>query len=813
MAAQAGVPPLPRTPDSSGRLLEQICRQRDAVVHLGCRSGSHRTVLLLRQLCAAAAVCNTMLSVDQLTVRAQRQILLTREGGSFRLSFAYDQELVDKVKQLPYARFDRQTKTWTVDVTADAVEQLRQWYSRDGLTDVYVDELLDDDAHLPSAPPATLRGGSLKRPFLVLLGYRGDDQLFARLRSVPGAQWEKQAQGLSYPPTSAAALGELVERGVLADPEGRLQPAAVTVTFDGRSGRFVLRGDQRAQVAFNRHFPHRDVIAAWRDRNFDVAFADSFSEEVYRSELARAAGGLQPAGLQLELFDFQARNVAVAVERSGFGVWDQPGLGKSATAIGWAWELMHNRGEADRTVVVVPGAVKTQFAREITRFTGDESVVVVDGPKKKRQQLYEQAADARWVVLNYDLLHLDYSAISDLVKGSLLVADEAHRLKNRTSKRTKAMRQLANRAARRLALSGTPIENNPGEWYTLMNNFVVPGVFGAPMEFFNRYAYPGRFGGFEGARNLSELRERSKPHYIRHTKAQVADHLPPLRVQNQVLDPDDKLAAALRRAHREAQTEISEAALSSRNPGLLDGDVVDEVEDGAAMTAVGMLRLMCSSPQLLWQSQADAAQALCDAGLVPKADGPKLDKVREIAEQMQAAGQRLVLFTSFRTMAHLIAQRFDDDGIRYVLYTGSTATADRDAAVAAFTAPDGGQQPGPTVFIATDAASEGLNLGRQCSTLINFDLSFKPSTMIQRANRIHRLDGDVDRSYLVMNLTLSRTLEEGILQMVGTKADLSDAILGERGARRNTTGRGGRNIFEQALQQWQEREQRPGQVA
>jgi SNF2 family DNA or RNA helicase len=739
-------------------------------------------------------------TVEQSSVRLKRPVYLTREGATLKLSFSYDESLVARVRELPFARFDGETKSWNVDLTRQAVETLREWYHAEGITDVYVDELLVDGEELVDAAVAVLRPGSLKRPFVVILGKR-DDQIFARFRAVPGAQWEKQVQGLSYPSTSAVALSEMVSRGVLSDPLRLLQPAELTVTFDGRVGRFVVQGDSRAQSAFDKNFPARDVVAEWTEKGFDVAFADPFTEEVYRGEIARRGGGLQPDGLREPLFEYQAKNVAVAVERSGFAVWDQPGLGKTATAIGFGWELLENRKQTERVVVVVPGAVKTQFAREITRFTGDE-VVVIDGDKKKREKLYAEAKTARWVVLNYDLLHLDYKMIAPLVSGSVLVADEAHRLKSRTSKRTQAMRQLAQKAARRLALSGTPIENNPGEWYTLMNNFVVPGVFGSPMEFFNRYSYPGRFGGFEGARNLGELRDRSRPHYIRHVKSEVATHLPPLMVKNMVLDPDEKLAAALKQAHRDAQIEIAEAAKDKRKLGVLDGEVADEIETGAAMTAVGMLRLMCSSPRLVWQSDAPAALALCGAGLVPEIDGPKLDELRLLAAELQAAGERLVVFTAFRSMAHLIAERLKEDGIRYVLFTGETSSSERDKAVAAFTTAGTESEPGPTIFLATDAASEGLNLGRCCSTLVNFDLSFKPSTLIQRANRIHRVDGDTTKRYLVINLTLARTIEEGILKLVGAKADLSDAILGEHGSRKNTTGRGGRNVFEQALKEW-----------
>lgn len=726
-----------------------------------------------------------------------RPIFLTREGNTFRLAFTFDPQRVEKVKSLPYARWDSDSRTWLVDVSLQAVDTLRSWFLAEGATDVCVDELVGADEVVPVAADATLRRGSLRRPYLVLIGVRSD-ALFNRLRSLPGAQWEKSAQGLSYPAGAAAALSELFTRGVLSDPDKVLTPADVTISFDTRHGGFHVN-DPRAATAFTKHFPQRDVFGEWKSRGFDVAFSDTFAEEVYRGEIARS-NELHPDGLKETLFPYQAQSVAAAVERSGFGVYHAPGLGKTAIAIAWGLELL-NRGEADRIVIVTPGAVKTQFGREITRFTGHTDVVVIDGDKKKRTKQYAEAEKARWVLLNYDLLHLDSKMITPLVNGQMLVADECHKLKGRASKRTQAMRTLALKASRRLALSGTPVENDPAEWYTIMNGFVVPGVFGSPMEFFNRYSYPGRFGGFEGARNLGELRDRSKPHYIRFRKDEVATHLPPLRVQNLVLDPDDRLAAALKRAHRDAQEEIADRAKAEKAFNAFDSDDGnnDKDETGAAMTAVGMLRLMCSSPRLVWRSGSDSAQALCEAGLIPDVDGPKVDEIRTLAIELQAAGERVVVFTSFRSMADLVAERFREDGVRYVLYTGETNTRDRDAAVQAFTTPDVGDHLGPTVFLATDAAAEGLNLGKCCSNLVNLDLPFKPSTLIQRSNRIHRVDGDVTKKYLVINYTMARTLEEGILQLVGSKADLADAILGEAGTRRATTGRAGRSVFEEAL--------------
>jgi len=883
-----------------------------------------------------------------------RPIFISREGSVFKLSFSYDPKIVNMVKELPYSRWDSENRVWVVDITQEAVDSLRNWFVSQGLTDVCVDELINDSEEIPIALPAVLRQGSVRRPYLVTIGIKSDG-LFNRLKTIQGAQWEKSAQALSYPPSAAAALADLVERNVVSDPHNILSPSDITITFDARTGIFKVNGDPRAESAFNKSFPSKDVYSLWREKGFDVGFTDPFSEEVYFGEIARG-NRLNPVNLKENLFDYQAESVAIATKRTGFAIWDQPGLGKcvhpetriiinrenisiedffdqnadltsrvtdltggawfnlnasfsivssngkklvecafnkifrqfvkehlkviyftngeqitctqahrfltsnhlwtssvkegeavyavknnklaltsiskieyimyegfvydvevpnyscyvansiithnTAQAIAWGFELIHNRNEADRCVIVTPGAVKTQFAREIQRFTGDSDIVVIDGDRKKRSELYSKAHDCKWVVLNYDLLHLDSKMITPLVVNQLLVADEAHRLKNRSSKRTQAMRNLALKASRRLALSGTPVENDPAEWYTIMSGFVVPGIFGSPLDFFNRYSYPGRFGGFEGARNLAELRDRSKPHYIRHLKKDVASFLPELRVQNLILDPDDKFASALKKAHISAQDEITSKALSDRNFGLLDGDLMKDIENGAAMTAVGMLRILCTSPKLLYRSSAPSAQALCEAGLIPDVDGPKVDEIRTLAKSMQEANERLVVFTSFKSMANLVAERFQEDGVRFVLYTGDTSSKDRDKAALAFTTPYTDIEPGPTVFLATDAASEGLNLGKCCSTLVNLDLPFKPSTLIQRGNRIHRVDGDVSKKYLVINYTMSRTIEEGIIKLIGSKADLSDAILGEQGTRKATTGRAGRSVFEEALHSW-----------
>lgn len=613
-----------------------------------------------------------------MTRLSTRPISVSREGAHFRLSFSYDQSLIKKVRALPQAAWDPSTRTWTTVVCAQSVESLRGFHHA-GLCDPAPDTLLEPDEDVPVLPDAVLRRGSRSRPYMIVPSFR-DDQLFARLRALPGASWDKPAQGMALPPVAAAAVAELVVRGVVADPDGVLLTADVTVCFDVRSGEFTVFGDPRAQRSFAENFPRVDVVATWRERGIDVEFSDEFSAEVYAGELARNHGEFTSTQLRIPLHDYQSRAVAIARARTGLGVFAPPGLGKSAIGIGLAAECLAD-GEVPRVVIVCPGAVRTQWAEEITRFSGASDVAVVAGDAKARTKALQSAEVCRYLVVHYDVLDREFERLKPLCSGALIIADELHRAKNPTAKRTKALHRLGRLAHRRLGLTGTPVESNPEEWYWV-HQFLTPGALGGLDDYRNRYMYQSKYG-YEGSRNLPELRKRSLVHHVRFTKAQVAPHLPPLRVRHMPLDPDPAYASVLRRLHREARDEIAEDRVR-RAGGALDKDAMAAAE----MTAVSMLRDACISPRLLHLSDSDAAVTLCAAGSVPDVDGPKLDALRRICTELAADDERVVIFTYSERMAHLISERLDEDGVENVLFTGSTSHTDRDIARRRFNDPD-----------------------------------------------------------------------------------------------------------------------------
>lgn len=750
---------------------------------------------------------------------AARAVAVERNHDTLRLTFPYDPELVAAVKGLPFATFHSETRSWTAPLSAQAVSELRTWHHR-GWTETSIDDLLARGETPAAVAEAVLGTGSRHRPYTVRVG-GGGDRLFSRLRSIPGATWDRRLHALTYPPAAGAALADLVAVGTVADPESVLASHDATICYDTRTGRIVCQGNPRAAAVFATHFPNVDVVSEWRSKGLDVGFLDDLGEQMYRGELIRAAGdAAPPEGLGVDLFSYQATSAAIAAVRDGHAVFDEPGLGKTITGI--AAGVHRLRAGATRVLVVCPAAVRTQWANEIVRVTGADDVAVVTGSAARRADTVHAAiaAGTRWVVCHYDVLSRDRKLLAGLFAGAYVIADEAHRLKNPDAARTKAMRALSRGAVGRLALTGTPIETNPAEWFDILSGWVHPGILGGPAEFNDRYRWPNQWGGWDGARNTAELRSRSAALYSRHTKRQVAAHLPPLLVSHQVLDPGDGYAAALRRAHADAADEIRAAAAPRNGQALL----LDQGEEAAAeaaadMTAVGLLRLMCSSPRLVAQSDAPSAKALCEAGLVPDIDGPKVDYLRTVAAGLRTAqinrlaaagdghtpdcdevrGERMVVFTFSSRMAKLLHARLTEDGVPSLLFTGETSANARDAAVAAFTDP----ASDAVAFICTDAGAEGLNLGRCCSLLINADLAWTASRMAQRAQRIHRVDGTASR-YQVINLTLAGTLEGGIVKMLEGRADLADTLLGEAGSRSQTTGRrrrGEADLLSEALRQ------------
>lgn len=670
---------------------------------------------------------------------------------------------------LPYCVFEN--GYWRTAICRDSIETLQGWVAGGLLSDPQnIVTSLQADKFSFAKEGRVMQGNSKDYPYTIWKSRCLDDGLDHRIGA--GIYFTKETSKLRVPASSAGTLALMVAEGTLADPDKLFSDfsADVVVCFDARDGDFRCVGPGSADSLFENEFPRVDIVQSLRDKGYMVAFSDPFTEEVYRGALAFEGNGIQPEGITVDLFPYQKRSVAMIAERTGVGVFLAPGLGKTLVAIAAGQELL-NRGVIDRIVVSPPGAVARQWAREITRFTGlkSDDVIVTQGHKDRRYKLYQQGRDAQWVIIHHDLLSRDYDQLSYLVDSrTLFVIDESHKGNNYTSARHKALAKLSKNAGRRIVMSGTPVLNSVMDWYSTVSTFVQPHIFGLK-HFLSRYVLQDTFGGHNGARHLDDLAQRSKYHFIRYRKEDVAQHLAPLQVSSIPVQVDDAYRSALMQVHFAAADELTQHFA--------------EVEDSEVlgnMTAYGMLRALCSSPRILFDSNSGGAKTLTTKLNIPEVDGPKVDLVLDIAGKFQEKGERIVIFTYSRSVVSLLEKRFTDLGIRFVSYHGGTNDADRDAAATAFTSCRGDGSD-PTVFLATDAAAEGLNLGAYCCTLVNIDLPWTAGRLEQRYNRIHRVDG-THSSYIAVNLTISNTVEDSILQKIESKANIADVIFGERTA-------------------------------
>ncbi|MBI3893528.1 MAG: DEAD/DEAH box helicase [Candidatus Wallbacteria bacterium] len=426
---------------------------------------------------------------------------------------------------------------------------------------------------------------------------------------------------------------------------------------------------------------------------------------------------------------------------------DDMGLGKTVQAIAAATLLRELRG-VQRVLVVTPASLKHQWEREIKRFTS-LSVHIIRGIAGRRELLY--ATPTFFTIVNYELLLREREVFQRLAPD-LVILDEAQRIKNWRTKTAQAVKLLQSRYA--FVLSGTPLENNLDELYSVMQ-FLDPRILG-PLWRFNSEFYdlerrPSGHYKVLGARNLQELRSRLAPVVLRRTRDEVIQDLPD-RIDNTFfvemtpkqlapyLDYLKTVSMLLRKTIRRALTPEETKQL---------------------FMCLQKMRVLCDG------------LALHDKKLKPAEayeTSPKLAELTNILqEQVLEAGRKAILFSSFEGMIDLVAEHvLKKMKIGYEKLAGSVPTDRRGALLERFR-----EDEACRVLISTDAGGIGLNL-QEASLVVNLDIPWNPAVLEQRIGRAHRLGQK--RSVQVVNLISRGVLEERMLEGLENKRQLFASV-------------------------------------
>jgi SNF2 family DNA or RNA helicase len=396
-------------------------------------------------------------------------------------------------------------------------------------------------------------------------------------------------------------------------------------------------------------------------------------------------------------------------------------------------------------LLLCPTSVLGNWRREAQKFVPQLKVLLHHGADRDKGKAFEKyASKFNLVVTSYGLALRDISTLR-LVDWAGLVVDEAQNLKNPEAKQTQAVASLW--SPRRIALTGTPVENRLSDLYSIMS-ILNPGLLGTEPAFRKRFAIPIERLREESA--TCKLRRLLRPFVLRREKTDPAI-APTLPKKTEVkayctLTPEQ---ATLYKA----VVEASLSDLKKRKAGL--------DRSGAVLGALTRLKQVCNHP----------AHFLKDGSDLGGRSG-KLERLVELLEEVYATNDKALVFTQFKEMGDLLVKHLRAElGQEPIFLHGGVAQTRRDELVKQFQA-DGG----PHVFVLSlKAGGTGLNLTRACH-VFHFDRWWNPAVEDQATDRAFRIGQT--RGVMVHKLVCQGTLEERLDEMLEAKKALARGIVG-----------------------------------
>lgn len=458
-----------------------------------------------------------------------------------------------------------------------------------------------------------------------------------------------------------------------------------------------------------------------------------------------------PAGLGVELRPYQRAGLAwlqyLRAQKLAGILADDMGLGKTAQTLAHllvekqAGRLGGNGENGGPALAVLPTSLLFNWSAEAARIAPDLRVLVLQGPERARD--FGRIGDFDLVLTSYPLVWRDIEALAGKT-WHLLIIDEAQTVKNAASLAAKALRRI--KARHRLALTGTPLENNLGELWAQFD-FLMPGFLGDARGFERRWRKPIEVNG-ESLR-AQVLAQRVRPFILRRRKEDVATELPALTTVTRKVELYGEQRELYESVRVAADTQVRRV-LARRGFAGAQISVLD---------ALLKLRQVCCDPRLVK-----------GVDLGPGMGRAKLELLAEMLPELVAEGRTVLVFSQFAEMLALIEEELARLALPHLVLTGATPVARRGEIVAAF-------QAGtvPVMLVSLKAGGTGLNL-TAADTVIHADPWWNPAVEEQASARAHRIGQD--RPVFVYRLVVAGSIEERMLELQARKLALADAVLG-----------------------------------
>ena len=444
--------------------------------------------------------------------------------------------------------------------------------------------------------------------------------------------------------------------------------------------------------------------------------------------------------LKVKLYSYQREGVLFAARAGRCLIADEMGLGKTIQAIAAA-QLFKKEFGISKVLIVCPTSLKYQWKSEIERFS-DSTAYVVEGGKLKRHKQYAEK-DEFFTIAGYHTVANDVKELNKQ-EFDLLILDEAQRIKNWQTKTSAAIKKLQTNYA--FVLTGTPLENKLEELYSIIqviDQFRLPPLY----LFLRRYQVTNENGKVVGFKNLHEIGKNLSDVLLRRTKKQVLKQLP----QRQ----DKTLIVPMTRDQMDWHNDLSETVgrLVSK---WRRQQFLHEKDRRRLMLSLSQMRMVCDSTYILDQTDRHDT---------------KVDELMCILEEFftNQYGEKVVVFSQWQRMAHLVEQELIERGIGYQFLHGGVPSKKRGDLLKTFK-----EDSDCLVFLSTDAGGVGLNL-QNASLVVSLDVPWNPAVLEQRIARVWRMGQE--NAVQVINLVSAGTIEHRMLDVLKFKDSMAKGVL------------------------------------
>ena len=454
-----------------------------------------------------------------------------------------------------------------------------------------------------------------------------------------------------------------------------------------------------------------------------------------------------PEDLAAPLRDYQRHGLTWLAELTGAGLGaclaDDMGLGKTITLISLHLHRRRRGLASGPTLVVCPASLMGNWENEIRRFAPGVAVRRFHGTSRSLVSTGSaDAVDDGFVLTTYGTMRRDHETLA-AVRWDLVVADEAQHIKNATSSTARNLRTIESRC--RVALTGTPVENNLTELWAILD-WATPGLLGSRAAFRKVWAAPIESGVDPSvARRFAQLVE---PFLLRRRKADpgIAPELPAKTETDQVLGLTREQVVLYESLVRESMDRIERADEDTRR--------------GLVLALLTGLKQICNHP----------AHYLRQPSGRLKGRSEKLDVCDELIGTVLAENGSVLLFTQYVAMARLLERHLAAASIPTLFLHGGTPVRAREKMVQDFQ--DGAA---PVFLLSLKAGGTGLNLTR-ADHVIHFDRWWNPAVEDQATDRAYRIGQT--RPVQVHRLVTEGTIEEKVGQLLQRKRNLAESVLG-----------------------------------